>query len=109
MITVFSTAIAIIIKKDINYDEILDIFNKTPLERIAWSLDRLDDKTISNQFDDLLSYYQKFLEAKENNNIEKDLAMKELLNINAEKFSDIIFNILNHNKIDNKLKKFLTI
>lgn len=109
MITVFSTVIIIIIKKDINHNDILDIFHKTPLERVAWSLDKLGDETISNQFDDLLMYYQKFLEAKENNNIEKDLDMKKLLNINAEKFSDIIFNILNHNKIDNKLKKFLTI
>lgn len=109
MITVFSTIIIIIVKKDIKHKDILDIFHKTPLERMAWSLDKLDDQTISNQFDDLLSYYQKFLEAKENINIEEDLDMKKLLNTNAEKFSDIIFNILNHNKIDNKLKKFLTI
>jgi predicted nucleotidyltransferase len=109
MLTVFSTIIIIIIKKDINQDDILDIFLKTPLERIAWSLDQLDDDAIMDKFNNLLEYYQIFLEAKENTNIENDSSKQKELNINAEKFSNIIYDILNHHKIDNNLKKFLTI
>ncbi len=107
--TVFSTVIAIIIKKDIDHDDILKICNKTPLERISWSLDTIADKSLLDDFKNILSYYQVFLKAKENENIEKDDSIKEQLNFNADKFSDILFNILNHKNIDNTLKKNLII
>ncbi len=109
MLTVFSTILTIIIKKDIKYNNLYDIFAKTPLERMAWSLDKLEDIGLDTSFDKLLDYYKIFLDAKEKTDINDDIEIKKILNINAEHFSDIIFSLLNHNKIDNKLKKFLMI
>ena len=106
MLTVYSTILAIIIKKDIDHNNILSICSKTPIERISWSLDTISDESLLNDFKNLLGYYQVFLEAKENEDIEQDNDVKNQLNLNADKFSDII---LNHKNIDNTLKKYLVI
>jgi len=108
LLTVFSTVITIINKKDIDHNAILEICNKTPTERIAWALDNMDDKFL-DKYKILLSHYEKFLEAKEQGNIEDDLELKRILNENAVEFSNIIYNFLNSDKIDSKLKQFLVI
>lgn len=108
LLTVFSTVITIINKKDINHNDILEICNKTPIERITWALDNMDDSFLDS-YNILLDYYKIFLEAKEEGNIEANLELKKDLNENAIEFSRIIFSILNSDKIDTKLKQFLVI
>ncbi|ADG94080.1 DNA polymerase beta domain protein region [Arcobacter nitrofigilis DSM 7299] len=109
MLTVFSTVLSLIVTKDITKEKIFSICKKTPLERIIYSLEIINDDSLNKEFDNILNFYKIFLEAKEQTNIEKDVAIKMLLNTNAEKFSDIITSFLNNEKIDKKLRKFLVV
>ena len=108
LITVFSTVLTIVNKQDITHNDILEICNKTPIERITWALENMDD-TFLDSYIILLNHYKKFLEAKEEGNIEDNLELKQILNKNAIDFSKIIFSFLNSNSIDMKLKQFLVI
>lgn len=108
LLTVFSTVLTIINKHNINHNDILDICNKTPLERIAWVLDNMEDDFVE-KYTRLLLLYQNFLKAKEEGEIEKNLKLKEQLNYDAIEFANIIFTFLNSEKIDKKLKQYLVI
>lgn len=110
LITVFSTILFLIIEKEISEEKILNICEETPLSRMLISLEKFSNSSIfSKDFVKVLEFYQIFLDAKEQTNIESDVDKKKELNENAEELSNIIFSFLNNEEIDIKLRKFLVV
>ena len=109
MLTIFGTVFAIIVKPLNTKEEILELCRLTPMQRFASGLDILNDESLEEEYKSFLGYYQLFLEAKENGNIEEDAKEKKTLNENAIKFSDFIYKVLSDKKIDMEFRKYLII
>lgn len=109
MLTIFATVFAIISKPLNTKEEIVELCKLTPMQRFAQGLDMLNDESLKDDYKAFLTYYGDFLEAKENGNIEKDLEAKKTLNSNAIHFSEFIYKVLNHEKINIEYRKYLII
>lgn len=104
MLTVFATIAYLVSMNDVSIITIKEMLQKTPLERLATSLDTVDDGSLKEEFEHFLSFYARFLEAKEKNTLEDSE-----LDSNAIAFSDFFYKVLTHDKIKQEYKKYLVI
>lgn len=108
MITVFSTVSSIISQKKLNEEDIYKLCANTPFERLAIALSYLQEDYTS-EFDELLGHYKIFLDAKENDDIEQNPELKNQLDRNADRVSEIFYNILSSESIHPKIRRFLVV
>ncbi|MGH8564190.1 MAG: hypothetical protein ACREXW_08905 [Gammaproteobacteria bacterium] len=73
MMTVFSTVLPLIAKPVSSASEVRELCSKTPLERLAFGLDVLQDQPLMNEWPEVLDIYEAFLTWKDDNDVEKYL------------------------------------
>ncbi|MFH0343446.1 MAG: hypothetical protein ACHBNF_15280 [Chromatiales bacterium] len=73
MMTVFSTVLPLIVKPATSVTELRELCSKTPLERLAFGLDLLEDDPLRNEWPEVLDIYETFLTWKDDNDVEKYL------------------------------------
>jgi predicted nucleotidyltransferase len=112
MATVFGTILPLVVKPIIDPKEIRILFEKTPLERLAYGVDLLDDKELNEKWPMVLDRYETFIEWKEDNDVEKyfkDEERKGLIKRNAEDFSSFLYQCLIHKKIKYEYRRYLVL
>lgn len=110
MLTVFSTVLPMVLQQDVNLEWLLDLTEKTPLERLAAGLDMLNDEQLDSQFKTFLDDYEFFLHTKESTNFnELENSTKELLNAKAMHVSSFLFKALNHRSVSSEYRQYLVI
>lgn len=111
MLTVFSTVIAIIVPPIISESkDMISLCKKTPLERLAFGLDKIGDNGLNKEWLNILNIYEEFLCWKEyeddNINLE-DIEQK--IDDNAKTLSSFLYKILTHDKIEDDYKRYLVL
>jgi hypothetical protein len=110
MLTVFSTVLPIVLQSDVTNEWLLDLTDKTPLERLAGGLDMLNDATFSDQFKSFLDDYEFFLHTKECQDFDQlDEPTKNMLNGKARNISSFLFTALNHPNVSSDYRQYLVI
>jgi len=110
MLTVFGTVLPIIAKNISSIDELIGLYNKSPLERLAEGLDTIGDQNLSNDFPQFLDHYEQYLSWKDDPNIENKLAtIKPDIRKAADQFSGFIYKALNHESIDLYYRRMLVL
>lgn len=110
-LTVFATIIYISVFKIKTDKELLDMIQKTPWERLKESIGRIDNKNVTDRFNNFEEEYNKFLDMKERYNpdeasVSVSEELKELSKSNT--FKELISIILlESDHIDEDLKLFL--
>ena len=113
MLTVFSTILPIISKHQCSKEDVLNLCEKNPLERLAVGLDDMGDSELLGRFNKFLDHYEFFLDIKEkmlekeDTNIKK--AEKDEINEVAIEFSDFLYDCLSHPKIQKIYRKYLVL
>ena len=110
MMTVFSTVLPLIVKPVTSVTELRELCSKTPLERLAFGLDLLEDDPLRNEWPEVLDIYETFLTWKDDNDVEKYLEggnQKETVRSYAEKFSAFLHKALTHSRIPMEYRRYL--
>lgn len=112
MLTAFGTILPLIAKNEITQEDVISILDKTPLERIAFGLDLLNDPTLEKDFQEFLEVYENFLDLKENmgspgspDEATADKKAKEW----AGTFSTFLYKALMHDNIPFEYRKYLVL
>jgi predicted nucleotidyltransferase len=112
MLTIYSTVLPIVAVPLEKKEQVLKIVTMTPMERLAYGLDRLRDRSLLKRFPKFLDCYAQFLEWKEMTDIDrtlKDPKLKELTRKNAGIVSKFIYDALMNHKIKAEYRKYLVI
>ena len=106
-LTVFSAVLVMLNIKEIDDEKLLNIFKLTPMERLAYGLDLINDIKMLDDYKIILDDYESFLKWKEQDDLHDDYKRhaKEV----ASRFSDFLYRSLMHESIDKDLKKILVI
>ena len=101
LLTCFATVIAICSKQDMKQEHMKKICEKTPLERIEYAIDNLNNELkkqeLRQKYERIVSLYQNFFDDAESNAVRND----------AEEFSEILNEILYSITDDETLKRQL--
>ncbi len=109
-LTVFSTVLAILIEHVDTFEKFLPITSMTPMERLAYSLDALGDKSYAHEFLSFLNNYEEFLAAKshaELEDIRPDAAQH--FRTTAQHFDEFLHDVFASVKLDRTLVRYLLI
>lgn len=112
LLTVFSTVLAIISEAVKAEDDVHKLVQLTPLQRVAKSLDYIDDMTLIPRFKILLDDYEQFLSWKDSDSIEEMLSTQPFHEKRIEcatRFSVFFHDILMHPKVKDEYKRYLVI
>jgi len=106
--TIFSTIVPMIAKPIRSVEEFINICDKTPMERLAYGLDILGDKSLLGRYEQVLDNYVTFLKLKEEDDVEEFL---DIVNPIVKKMDDynkeFLFDVLMHERIGSTYKIFL--
>lgn len=110
MLTVFSTVLPMVLQSHVNQEWLLDLTEKTPLERLAVGLDMLDDAQLSRGFTIFLDDYEFFLHTKEYQDFNLlDDPTRMALNDKAGQVSSFLFSALHHPSVSPEYRQYLVI
>lgn len=112
MITVFSTVLALISGPLQSAEDVMQLCSKTPLERLAFALDGIDEPKLNEEFGDVLDSYEQFLTWKEHDDIEgllKTPGKKSEMREAADLVAGHIYKALNHHSIPSEYRRYLVI
>lgn len=106
--TIFSTILPMISKPIRSVEEFIAICDKTPMERLSYGLDIIDDPLFADRYEKIVSNYETFLTLKEEDNVEESLdivtpKVKEMDEYNKK----FLFDILMHKNIEETYKHYL--
>lgn len=90
--------------------ELRELCSKTPLERLAFGLDLLQDQPLINEWPEVLDIYETFLTWKDDDDVEKYLEggdQKETVRSYAERFSAFLHKALTHPHIPMEYRRYL--
>jgi predicted nucleotidyltransferase len=110
MLTVFSTVSCLISVPMSDPIDLFQLCSMSPLERMAYALDVIDENKFKEDWVKFLNIYEDFLSWKEDTDIERycsTLEHKEKITKHATFFSNFIYSILSDNKISHEYKKYL--
>lgn len=102
--TVFSTVAMLMIDNPQCANDLILSLKKTPLERLANSIDKLNDDKLSAEFPNFIDHYATFLRVKDNPQPERLLKMqntKEKMKKSSEYVSDYFHRIFCNEKLKN--------
>jgi len=106
--TIFSTIVPMIAKPIRDVSEFLIVCDKTPMERLAYGLDIIDDPIFEERYSEVVENYETFLKLKEEDNVEESLnfvnpKVKEMDEFNKK----FLFDVLMHENTDEEYKHYL--
>lgn len=110
-LTVFSTVLAIIATRLTTEEEFFTIAQMTPMERLAFALDTMDDIDLLVEFEVVLDNYEEFLAAKSHRELEGPTKPAPLIEFSkkAEHMNDFLHNVLASQKLDRRLVRYVLI
>jgi hypothetical protein len=112
MLTVFATVAALTVDDVPNKTAFLPVCDLSPLQRLAHSLDRLADPSLTERFRVFLDDYELFLTWKEQDNFDtltKQDEFKASARLVSDRFSDFLFAVVTHEKIPLARRKYVVI
>ena len=107
MLTVFSTVATLIVEEVADKKDFQPICALKPLQRLARALDGLGDNGLRDGFVQLLDDYESFLKWKEGDDTGR--TGYDELRPKAERFSQFMYELLNHRQISPLRRKYLVI
>ena len=109
-LTVFSTILAILVDRIDTYAAFSNISTLTPMERLAYALDKLDDNAYSSEFIVFLNNYEDFLAAKSHSELEElEPTNANIFSAKAQHFDDLLHSIFDSPKLDPQLVRYMLI
>lgn len=109
-LTIFSTVLLILTKAAQTQDDFEAVAEMVPLERLALSLDTLDDASLLPRFVEFLSDYESFLAAKSFAELGEPLpGRKQEFREKAERFGCFLYDAVMNEKIDPLYRRFVLI
>lgn len=109
-LTVFSTILAILTDQIDTFEKFSVISDLTPMERLAYALDKLGEATLLDKFLRFLDNYEEFLAAKSHAELE-ELAPEVATHYRAtaQEFDDFIHTAFSSTRLDRQLVRYLLI
>lgn len=109
-LTVFSSVLSILIDHIDDFDKFAPLFTKTPMERLAHSLDKLGDIDLLPEFSIFLNNYEEFLAAKSHAELEElSEVTAARFRSTAQQFDDFLHAVFASKNLDPKLVRYLVI
>lgn len=108
--TVFATVLAMVSDHVDSYQKFEPILALTPLQRLAYALDTIDDKHLLPGFQEVLDLYEEFLAAKSHAELEVlDEEKAVRFRATSEQLDTFLHTVLGHQKLDKQLVRYLVI
>ena len=109
-LTVFSTVLAILADQIDTFEKFAVISSMTPMERLAYAMDRLGETTLLPEFTKFLDNYEEFLAAKSHAELEVlEPGMAAHYRQSAQEFDDFIHAAFASSRLDRQLVRYLLI
>jgi predicted nucleotidyltransferase len=110
-LTVYSTILAIVTKAVETKQELIELTNMVPLQRLASVLDVLGDESFLDDFHIVLQDYEAFLAAKSHGEVDNPINDLTKLGFRdkADRFGGFFINVIMSHKIDSTLRNYLLI
>lgn len=109
-LTVYSTVLTILTKAVTNKEEVVQLAELVPLQRLALALDTLGDESFLERFKIFLDDYESFLAAKSFGEVDEPSdAKKKDFKIKAERFGAFLDNVVMSEQMDVNLRRYLLI
>lgn len=112
MLTVYSAVIPVVLKQVKTQTDWYKLVKTEPIDRIALSLQKINDDNLRGRFRDFVECYNYFLSLKDEKDIESVLSergAKEVIKRKSRDFSNFIYDLLSSEYADKRLKKCLVI
>jgi len=113
VLTVFSTILNIMAKRDFCESDLVGLVPLSPWERVARALDRINNRSLLRPFQEALDMYYSFLLLKQRPDIaqilESDTELRNDYLAEGDRFSDFFYQLVCGPNVDAKLRKFLII
>lgn len=112
MLTVFSTVLPLISIPIRCEAELLPLTEKTPLERLAYGLDNLNDTSMLDDFQSFMEAYETFLGWKEDDEIDEKMGRSEAekeISLMAGRFSSFLYDALMHENTSLESRRVLVL
>ena len=94
-LTVFSTVLCIVATRMATAEDFLTVASKTPMERLAFALDRMGDQSLLCAFVEVLDDYEDFLAAKSHNELDGPRGMSlAIFSEKAQRLDDFLHKAL---------------
>lgn len=109
-LTVFSTVLSMLVEQVDSIDKFRSIAARTPMQRLANSLDALGDEALFADFSQFLDSYEEFLAAKSHAELEQlELVKVVRFRDTSQQFDDFLHKIFSSTRLDAKLVRYLLI
>jgi hypothetical protein len=109
-LTVFSTVLSLLVEHVDTFEKFRPVTSRTPMERLACSLDRLEDSSHLSAYAEFLDNYEEFLAAKSHAELEGARPdATEHFRHTAQQFDDLLHAVFASAKLDPKLHRYLII
>lgn len=109
-LTVFSTVLSMLVEQVDCIEKFQLIANRTPMQRLAYSLDVMGDDFLFVGFNKFLCAYEEFLSAKSDAKLERlNACQVERFNATSQQFDDFLHCIFSSARLDAKLVRYLLI
>lgn len=110
-LTVFSTVLAIIATRLTNETQFLPIAQMTPMERLAFALDTMNDVSLLSKFSAVLDNYEEFLAAKSHRELEGPSKPAPIadFSLKAEDLNNFFHDTFGSAKLDPQLVRYVLI
>lgn len=110
-LTVFSTVLAVIATRLTTEDAFLPIAQMTPMERLAFALDTMNDNSLLDRYAEVLDNYEEFLAVKSHRELEgpsKPAPVADF-SVKAEHLNDFLHDALGSRNLDRDLVRYVMI
>lgn len=110
-LTIFSTIAALLAGVASDANSFINVCELTPIERLAFALDAIEDPALEAPFQLALDDYELFLHAKESLAIDGGENDRQRRNISdaAERFGRFLYDIVESHRIDGQLRRYVLI
>jgi hypothetical protein len=112
MLTVFATVATLTVQEVHGKADFRPMCDLTPIRRLAYALDCLNEGSLLPRFREFLADYEQFLCWKEDESLDarvREDEFKQLVRTSADRSSDFLYDVLMHDRIPQARRKFLVI
>jgi hypothetical protein len=112
MLTVFATVATLTVQEVRGKADFRPMCDLTPIQRLAYALDCLNENSLLPRFRDFLADYEQFLCWKENETLDarvREDEFKQSVRTSADRSSDFLYDVLMNDRIPQARRKFLVI
>ena len=112
MLTVFATVAALTVQEVHSKADFRPMCDLTPIQRLAFALDCLDDPSLIPRFGLFLADYEQFLCWKEDESLDaraREDLFKQSVRTAADRSSDFLYDVVMNDRIPQARRKFLVI